>query len=264
MATGADRRAAPNLRVDVPMTASRVEVVKDAAALARTAAELFVKLAAQAVSARGQFRVLLAGGTTPQALYALLATAEYRFRVDWDRVAFFFGDERAVPPDHPQSNYRMANEVLFRPLGIAESSIHRMNADAEDLYAAAAAYEDELRASFGAFTRFDLVLLGMGSDGHTASLFPGSPLLKEQSRWVAPVLDAPKPPPRRLTVTLPVLNTGRQVLFMVAGRRKAPALREVLEGTAPPEQYPAKRVRPGPERLLWLVDEAAGAELQGR
>jgi len=246
------------------MTACRVEVVEDAAAVARAAAELFVKLAAQAASARRLFRVLLAGGTTPKALYTLLASAEYRSRVDWDRSAFFFGDERAVPPDHPQSNYRMANEVLFRPLGIAESSIHRMKAEAEDLNAAAAAYEGVLRASFGAFPRFDLVLLGMGSDGHTASLFPRSPVLEEQSRWVAPVLDAPKAPPRRLTVTLPVLNAGHQVLFMVAGRQKAPALREVLEGTAPPEQYPAKCIQPGPERLFWLVDEAAGAELQGR
>ena len=246
------------------MTACRVEVVEDAAAVARAAAELFVKLAAQAASVRRLFRVLLAGGTTPKALYTLLASAEYRSRVDWDRSAFFFGDERAVPPDHPQSNYRMADEVLFRPLGIAESSIHRMKAEADDLNAAAAAYESVLRASFGAFPRFDLVLLGMGSDGHTASLFPRSPVLKERSRWVAPVLDAPKAPPRRLTVTLPVLNAGHQVLFMVAGRQKAPALREVLEGTAPPEQYPAKCIQPGPERLLWLVDEAAGAELQGR
>ena len=246
------------------MTACRVEVVEDAAAVARAAAELFVKLAAQAASARRLFRVLLAGGTTPKALYTLLASAECRSRVDWDRIVFFFGDERAVPPDHPQSNYRMADEVLFRPLGIAESSIHRMKAEAEDLNAAAAAYEGVLRASFGAFPRFDLVLLGMGLDGHTASLFPRSPVLKEQSRWVAPVLDAPKAPPRRLTVTLPVLNAGHQVLFMVAGRQKAPALREVLEGTAPPEQYPAKCIQPGPERLLWLVDEAAGAELQGR
>jgi 6-phosphogluconolactonase len=242
----------------------RVEVVKDAAAVGRAGAELFVTLAAQAASARRPFRVLLAGGTTPQALYTLLASAEYRFRVDWGRLVFFFGDERAVPPDHPQSNYRMAYEALFRPLGIAGSSIHRMKAEAEDLNAAAAAYEGELRASFGELPRFELVLLGMGSDGHTASLFPGSPVLKEQSRWVVPVLDAPKPPPRRITATLPVLNTGRQVLFMVAGRHKAPALREVLEGTAPLEQYPAKCVQPGPERLLWLVDEAAGAELLGR
>ena len=246
------------------MTACRVEVVKDAAAIAHAAAELFVKLTAQTARARRPFHVLLAGGTTPKALYMLLASAEYQSRVDWDRIAFFFGDERAVPPDHPQSNYRMANEVLFRPLGIAESSIHRMKAEAEDLNAAAAAYEGVLRASFGAFPRLDLVLLGMGSDGHTASLFPGSPVLKEQSQWVAPVLDAPKPPPRRLTVTLPVLNAGHQVLFMVTGRRKAPALREVLEGTASPEQYPAKCIQPGPERLRWLVDEAAGAELQGR
>ena len=246
------------------MTACRVDVVKDAAAIARAAADLFVKQAAQPARERRLFRVLLAGGTTPKALYTLLASPAYRSRVDWDRLVFFFGDERAVPPDHPQSNYRMANEALFRPVGIVESSIHRMEAEGEDLNAAAAAYEDVLRASFGSVPRFDLVLLGMGADGHTASLFPGSPLLKEHSRWVAPVLDAPKPPARRLTVTLPVLNAGHQVLFLVAGRPKAAALRAVLEGTAPPEQYPARSVQPGPERLRWLVDEAAGADLQGR
>ncbi len=245
------------------MTACRV-VVKDTAALARAAGELFVKLAAQTAGGRRPFHVLLAGGTTPKAVYALLASATYRSRVDWERVVFFFGDERAVPPDHPESNYRMANEVLFRPLGVAESSVHRMKAEADDLDAAAGAYEDELRACFGTFPRFGLVLLGMGSDGHTASLFPGSPVLKEQARWVAPVLDAPKPPPRRLTVTLPVLNAGQQVVFMVTGHDKAPALREVLEGTASPEKYPAKCIQPGPERLLWLVDEAAAAELRGR
>src|SRR5207245_10301589 len=130
-----------------------------------------------------------------------------------------------------------------------------MKAEADDLDAAAAEYEGELRACFGAFPRFDLVLLGMGSDGHTASLFPGAPVLKERARWVAPVLDAPKPPPRRLTVTLPVLNAGQQLVFMVAGRDKAPALREVLEGPAPPEQYPAKGLQPGTEPLVCVADQ---------
>ncbi len=248
----------------MPTIACRVEVVKDAAAIACAAADLFVKLAAQASGARRPFRILLTGGTTPTALYTRLASAEYRSQVDWNRVSFFFGDERAVPPDHPDSNYRMASEALFRPMGLPDSSIHRMKAELDDLETAATAYEHELRATFeGALPQFDLVLLGLGADGHTASLFPGSPVLKEQARWVAPVQDAPKPPPRRLTVTRPVLNAGRQVLFLVAGRHKAPALREVLEGRAPPEQYPAKYVQPGPARLLWLVDEAAGADLRG-
>ena len=194
------------------MTACRVVLVKDMAALARAAAELFVKLAAQTASARRPFHVLLAGGKTPKAVYALLASAAYRSRVDWDRVVFFFGDERAVPPDHPQSNYRMANEVLFRPLGIAESSVHRMKAEADDLDAAAAEYEGELHVCFGAFPRFDLVLLGMGSDGHTASLFPGSPVLKEHARWVAPVLDAPKPPPPSFVAKGKVMGAAARTL----------------------------------------------------
>ncbi len=242
---------------------SIVQVFKDKAAVARAAAEIFVSLASQPHERRRPFRVALAGGTTPNALYTLLASAEYRRRVAWDQVVFFFGDERAVPPDHPDSNYRVANEALFRPLGIADKHIHRMKAERPDLDAAAADYERELHAAFeGArMPRFDLILLGMGSDGHTASLFPGSAALAEHRRLVAPVTDAPKPPPRRLTLTIPVLNAATLALFMATGADKAPALRDVLTGTLSPNRYPAKYVRPGPERLAWLVDEAAGGIL---
>jgi 6-phosphogluconolactonase len=243
------------------MAESRVQVLEDIKAVARAAAEVFVKLAAQAKAEKRPFRVALAGGDTPKALYAVLASSECRSRVDWEDVSFFFGDERAVPPDHPDSNYRTANETLFRPLGLSDRKVHRMKAEVGVLETAAKAYENELRSVFdGRIPQFDLVLLGMGPDGHTASLFPGSPVLKEQARWVMPVTDAPKPPPRRLTLTVPVLNASRQVLFMVTGADKASALREVLQGTAPPEQYPAKFVRPGPGRLEWLMDEAAGAD----
>lgn len=240
-----------------------VQVLKDEDAVARAAADIFVNLASQPYGNRRLFRVALAGGTTPQALYALLAAAEYRNRVAWDRVAFFFGDERAVPPDHPDSNYRAANDALFRPLDIAAQNVYRMRGEMPDLEAAAAAYEHELQSAFeGArVPHFDLIFLGMGPDGHTASLFPGSPALAECNRLVVPVMDAPKPPPRRLTLTVPVLNAGQRVLFMTTGADKAQALREVLQGTASPDQYPAKHVRPGPERLAWLVDEAAGGTL---
>ena len=244
------------------MAGSTLRVLKDIAAVARAAAELFVKLAAQALAERKPFRVALSGGTTPKALYDALASPGFRSRVQWDGIAFFFGDERAVPPGHPDSNYRAANDHLFRPLGISDAQVHRMKADMADLEAAAMAYEEDLRAAFGGhMPQFDLVLLGMGPDGHTASLFPGNKALGEQQRWVVPVTDAPKPPPRRLTLTVPVLNAARQVLFMVTGQDKAEALREVLEGTASPEEYPAKLVHPGPSGLTWLLDEAAASRL---
>lgn len=240
-----------------------LQVFKNKDAVARGAADVFVGLAPQPHGSRRPFRVALAGGTTPQALYALLASAEYRNRVAWEQVWFFFGDERAVPPDHPDSNYRVANDALFRPLDISGKNIYQMKADMPDLDAAAADYERELHSAFeGArVPHFDLIFLGMGPDGHTASLFPGSPALAECARLVVPVTDTPKPPPRRLTLTIPVLNAARFVLFMATGADKAQALYEVLKGTASPDQYPAKYVRPGPERLAWFVDEAAGGTL---
>ncbi|TAL10648.1 MAG: 6-phosphogluconolactonase [Nitrospirae bacterium] len=240
-----------------------VQVFTNKGAVAHAAAEVFVNLAPQPGGSRRPFRVALAGGETPQAFYERLASAECRHRVAWEQVSFFFGDERAVPPDHPDSNYRMAHGALFRPLDISGENVYRMKADMPDLEAAAADYERELHTAFEGerVPHFDMILLGMGPDGHTASLFPGSPALAECRRLVVPVTDAPKPPPRRLTLTVPVLNAARLVLFMATGADKAQALREVLKGTASPDQYPAKHVRPGPERLAWLVDEAAGGAL---
>lgn len=245
------------------VTDHTVQVFKDKDAVARAAADVFVTLAPQPHGSRRPFRVALAGGTTPQALYELLASAEYRNRVAWEQVSFFFGDERAVPPDHPDSNYRAADDALFRPLDISDKNIYRMKAEMPDLDAAAADYERELRAAFEGepVPSFDLIFLGMGPDGHTASLFPGSPALAERKRLVVPVTDAPKPPLRRFTLTIPVLNAAKLVLFMATGADKAQSLREVLQGTALPDQHPAKHVRPGPDHLVWLVDEAAGGTL---
>jgi 6-phosphogluconolactonase len=240
-----------------------VQVFKDKDAVARAAAEVFVSLAPQPQGSRRPFRVALAGGTTPKALYARLASAEYRNRVAWEQIVFFFGDERAVPPDHPDSNYGAACEALFRPLDISGKNVYRMKAEMPDLEAAALDYERTLQSVFDGerVPHFDLILLGMGPDGHTASLFPGSPALAECRRLVVPVTDAPKPPPRRLTLTIPVLNAARLVLFMATGADKAQTLREVLTGIASPDRYPARYVRPGQERLSWLVDEAAGGTL---
>lgn len=240
-----------------------VQVLKDKDAVACAAAEIFVSLAPQPQGVRRLFRVALAGGATPQALYERLASMECRNRVAWDHVAFFFGDERAVPPDHPDSNYGVANDALFRPLDISGKNVYRMKAEMPDLEAAAVDYERALQSVFDGerVPHFDLILLGMGPDGHTASLFPGSPALAECRRLVVPVMEAPKPPPRRLTLTIPVLNAARLVLFMATGADKAQALREVLTGTSSPDRYPARYIRPGPDRLAWLVDEAAGGTL---
>jgi len=240
----------------------KVEILKGTAALAEQAAKRFTALAAKAWQEHRAFTVALAGGTTPKALYLVLGSEPYRTKMDWSRIEFFFGDERAVPPDHPDSNYRLANESLFRPAGVDPERIHRMKGEMENLSAAADLYASELRVlASDDCPHFDLVLLGLGSDGHTASLFPHSRALQERTRWVLPILDAPKPPQRRLTLTVPVLNAARQVIFLVSGEKKARAVREVLQGTAPADDYPAKLVRPGPDRLLWLVDAEAGSLL---
>jgi 6-phosphogluconolactonase len=240
-----------------------LEILHDAPAVAQRGAELFA--AGVAAARRNPVSIALPGGTTPAAMYKLLSSSSYREQVDWPRIQFFFGDERAVPPDHPDSNYRLAHESLFAPLGLSPAQVHRMKGEMEDPDKAAQEYSQHLtQVLTNGVPRFDLIFLGMGPDGHTASLFPGSPVLQERERWVMTVLDAPKPPPRRLTLTLPVLNAGRQVIFLVAGGEKAAAVREVFEGSGPPEQCPAKLVCPGPDRVRWLIDEAAAAQLKGR
>ncbi|HEY3197778.1 MAG TPA: 6-phosphogluconolactonase [Nitrospirales bacterium] len=238
-----------------------LEIVQGAEELARKGAERFIALAGTARQEHRPFRVALAGGNTPATLYKTLSSS-YRTKVDWSIVEFFFGDDRAVPPDHPDSNFRLAAESLFRPAGIPSRQIHRMRGEMEDLDAASELYSEELGPwATDDLPRFDLVLLGMGPDGHTASLFPNSAILEERTRWVVPVFDSPKPPPRRLTLTLPVLNAAHQVIFLVSGKDKAPAVREVLKGNAPGAQYPVKLVRPRPDRLLWLLDQEAASQL---
>jgi 6-phosphogluconolactonase len=238
-----------------------LKILEGTAALAEQAAGRFINLAAEAQQRRS-FMVALSGGTTPHTLYTLLSSEPHRSQVDWTRIDFFFADERAVPPDHAASNYRLASESLFCPAGVLPAQIHRMRGEMEDLNAASNLYTNELMALVeGGIPRFDLIFLGLGPDGHTASLFPNSGVLQERTRWVAPVLNAPKPPPRRLTLTVPVLNAAREVIFLVCGIDKAAAVCEVLQGIAPGEQYPAKLVRPTAGRLLWLLDKAAASSL---
>ncbi len=241
-----------------------VRVVDGPEALARAAAEEWRARARAAVAESGRFAVALAGGETPRALYALLAdpAAPYRDGLPWERTHVFFGDERNVPPDHPGSNHGTARDALLARVPLPRVNVHRIvgEGDAED---AARAYEGDLRAFFGHRPRFDLVLLGMGADGHTASLFPGSPALEEASRLVVATA-APAGGGRRITLTLPALEAAAAVLFLVSGASKAPALSRVLSGGRGGEVLPAARVRPLDGTVLWLVDRAAASAISPR
>ena len=227
--------------------------------VSRAAAEEFVRLAR---AASGRFTVAMAGGSTPRLLYQLLAETPYCGQVDWSRVEFFWGDERAVPPDHPDSNFGMASKALLNKLALPAAQIHRMEAERADRDAAAQDYQAELARVCGVPTEgeppaLDLVLLGMGPDGHTASLFPHTAALKETRRWVV-ANHVPKLNADRLTMTAPMLNRAAHVLFLVAGADKAPVLVEVLEGPADPERLPSQTIQPS----TWLLDEAAAAKLR--
>ena len=225
--------------------------------LSEAAAREFAAKAEQAIEERGRFVVVLAGGSTPKAMYEVLAL-EYADRIDWSRVHVFFGDERTVPPDHDDSNYKMANETLLEHVPVG--SVHRMQGELPP-EEAAKAYEEELRTFFRTEEdpRFDLILLGVGGDGHTASLFPETSALEIDDRLVVanPVLRLET---TRITLTVPVINAARTVLFLVAGEDKAEALQEILESDADPRAYPATLIRPpgGPE---WMLDQSAAALL---
>jgi 6-phosphogluconolactonase len=231
--------------------------------LFEAAAEELVRTANEAVTQRGRFAIALSGGSTPKNLYNLLAT-NARTALPWDRMFFFWGDERHVSPADPDSNYRMADETMLSKIPVAAGNVFRIKAENPDAGAVAEAYEQTLRKFFalepGQFPRFDLILLGMGPDGHTASLFPGTRALQEKSRLVvANWVDKMKG--SRISLTLPVLNAAAAVAFLVSGTDKAPALHAVLESEAPGEQYPAKLVRPSDGKLIWLVDRAAASQL---
>jgi 6-phosphogluconolactonase len=231
--------------------------------LFQAAADEVLRTATNAVAQRGRFVMSLAGGSTPRNLYTLIA-ANASATLPWDKMFFFWGDERHVPPHDPESNYRMVNETLLSKVPIPPANIFRVPTENPDAAAAAESYEQTSRKFFelapGELPRFDLILLGMGPDGHTASLFPETAALQEKSRlvvanWVE------KLKTHRITLTLPVLNASRSVVFLVSGIDKASALREVLEGNAPAEKYPSKLVRPTDGKLIWFVDRAAASEL---
>jgi 6-phosphogluconolactonase len=242
--------------------AAAIRRFADLDALSHAAADELGAIARAAIAERGRCSIALSGGSTPKHLFGLLARAG-RGALPWDHIDLWWGDERAVPPDHPDSNYGMAREALLAPLGLDAAHVHRMAGELDPV-AAARAYEDELVAALGAPPIFDLVLLGMGPDGHTASLFPGSAALAETRRWVvANVVTSPlvHGSATRITLTAPAINAARHVRFLVTGADKAAALAQVVEGARDPERYPSQLIAPAD--LAWLVDPAAAAALKG-
>jgi 6-phosphogluconolactonase len=242
-----------------------IRILADLHTLARRAAQEFVQAATAAVSDHGAFRVALTGGSTPKPLYELLANdAVLRSQLPWGKMKVFFGDERNVGPDHADSNFRMASEAMLSKVPLGADQILRMKGEYKDTKKAAKEYEQTIRTSFRIrdrqFPRFDLVLMGMGNEGHTASLFPGTKALHENKRivvrnWVGKLFT------ERITLTAPAINNAVRVMFMVSGADKALALKGVLEGPHEPEQLPAQMIQPNKGKLLWLVDAAAGGML---
>ncbi len=241
--------------------APQLFVYPDRDQLSRAAADRFVESANESITTRGRFAVALSGGSTPRQLYQQLASNAYRARVDWPHVHVFWGDERTVPPDNADSNYRMANETLLSRVPIPQENIHRMLAEL-DPEVAAKEYEQTLHDFWGnVLPRFDLALLGLGTNGHTASLFPYTSALSERTRECVAVW-VPELNTTRLTLTVPVLNHAAQIVFLVSGIDKAGVLREVLRGPYEPERLPAQFIHAEDGELLWLVDQAAASELE--
>lgn len=247
---------------------SEITVYPDNESLISGAADFIAELATQAIAARGRFTLALSGGNTPRPVYARLATAVYRERIDWSKVQVFFGDERCVPPDDPQSNYHMVRTTLFDQVTLPEGNIHRIRGeDAPEQ--AATDYANILQRIFGGDAAaggpppegFDMILLGMGDNGHTASLFPGLAAVTEPVRWVmAQYVEVVGM--WRVTITPVVINAARQVAFLVSGANKAEMLHRVLEGPYQPMVLPSQIIKPTHGQLHWLVDTPAAAKLR--
>ncbi len=241
----------------------QIALYADSDTLSRDAAQYIVRLANESVVSHGRFTIALSGGTTPRKLYGMLGDEPYRSQIDWALVDIFWSDERCVPPDSEDSNYLLAQQVLLNKIPISAAQIHRMPADEPDRDAASQVYTDEMRRVFATngIPSFDLIQLGMGPEGHTASLFPHQASLHEQQRLVMPV-SVPKPPPPRLTFTPPLLNAAHNILFLVTGADKADAVQAVLEGAYIPNEYPAQIVRPTHGEVVWMLDTKAASTLK--
>ena len=240
---------------------SYIVVHESSAELIASAARKIVDLSRESIAARGSFALALAGGSTPRALYELLASEKYQAEIDWQNTQIFLGDERAVSPDDELSNFKMAQSSLLSKIEIPAENIHRMEAEREDLEIAAREYEAILKTYFP----LDLILLGMGDDGHTASLFPHSPVLDEAEMLCAATpIASLQPHVRRMTLTFPAINAARQVWILVTGESKATRLQEVLEGAPDNGSTPVAGVQPQNGELFWMLDEAAAGKLAGQ
>lgn len=242
-----------------------IRIHRDSQAVAHAAAELILEVGKEAVRANGRFLMALSGGTTPEILYRALASPPFADRFDWSRATFFFSDERCVPPSDPRSNYALAEKTLFIPLNISPSQVYRMVGESSDPQAAASEYEQQLRLTTKtpspARPSLDLILLGLGEDGHTASLFPGASILLDHQRLIA-ATQSPKDPPNRLTMTLAAINKASVILFLVSGHSKAGVVRAILDPKTEAERrLPASLVKPEGGKLIWFLDRAAAGEL---
>jgi len=242
-----------------------IRIHRDSQAWAEAAAEFVSEVGKDAVRTNGRFLIALSGGTTPETLYRALTSPAFADRFDWSRTTFFFSDERCVPLDDPRSNYALAKKSLFTPLNIMPSQVYRMAGESSDPQAAAFEYEQQLRlatkTSSSNQPSLDLVLLGLGEDGHTASLFPGATILRDHQRVIA-ATQSQKDPPNRLTMTLAAINRASVILFLVTGIGKAGVVRAILDPRTEAErQLPAALVSPEEGRLIWFLDRAAAAEL---
>jgi 6-phosphogluconolactonase len=236
-------------------------VVRDASALFEAAAELFANAATAAIAAHGKFTVALSGGSTPKALFELLATEPWRSLVPWSKVHFFWGDERWVPSTDNQSNYRMTNEALLSKISVPAGNVHRVETDRGTPQEAAANYEQEILKIVGPRLKFDLILLGLGTNGHTASLFPHCPALNVRDRLVVSD-DIEEVKMTRITFTAPLINDAQAVLFLLSGRDKAPVLRDVVRGPLDPQRLPSQLIEPLHGSLTWLADADAAADIR--
>ena len=247
------------------LSTSDITIVENQHSLSRKAADMFVKLAADALKTRLLFTMALSGGSTPESLYRLLnSDPGIGNEIDWEKIHFFWGDERHFPPEHPESNFRMAQQTLFAGLPVQHGNIHRIQSEDSDADRAARSYEQEISRFFqppaGQFPQFDLIWLGMGTDGHIASLFPQSDALSEKKRWVTANW-VEKLQSHRITLTLPVINHARCVIILVSGAAKAKTLKQVLENDSQPPIYPAQMIRPLNGKLCWIIDRAAAKYL---
>jgi 6-phosphogluconolactonase len=244
-------------------------ICPDVDSLAVRAANMIVSVAREAIAQRGRFTLVLAGGSTPEKTYQRLATSETAAQIDWSKTWLFFGDERFVPADNPASNFGMVQRSLLRHGRVPLENVFPIPTECPSAGQAARQYGEEIARFFGQAAdtarppSFDLIILGLGDDGHTASLFPGMPALEVDDAWLTSSPPGVLPPPvDRVTMTFPILNQARHVSFLVAGEKKAPVLQEILEGEPPVTKYPAAGIRPLAGKAGWLIDEGAAKLLK--